>query len=102
MDEVKARIVSGTYSPGDKLPSVRELAVEAGVNPNTMQKAMSELERTGLVISNRTQGRFVTEDEKVLKSIRKDNLETVLNDFFKTMENLGYTREDVKKIVKDY
>ena len=56
-------IVSGIYAPGEKLPSVRELAVEAGVNPNTVQRALSELERDGLVFSQRTAGRFVTENE---------------------------------------
>ena len=62
-EQMIKRIVSGTYSSGEKLPSVRDLAGEAGVNPNTMQKALAELERMGLVYSQRTSGRFVTDDE---------------------------------------
>jgi len=66
MERIQHDIISGTYKPGDKLPSVRELAMEASVNPNTMQKALSELERIGLVHSRRTSGRFITEDETMI------------------------------------
>lgn len=64
VERIQMEIISGKYSPGDKLPSVRELAAVAAVNPNTMQKALTELERTGLVYSQRTSGRFITEDAK--------------------------------------
>ena len=60
--QIRAGIVSGAFSPGERLPSVRDLAMEAGVNPNTMQRALTELERDGLVYSQRTSGRYVTED----------------------------------------
>ena len=63
LERIELQIVSGTYGPGDKLPSVRELAAEASVNPNTMQKAFAELERSGLIVTKRTSGRFVTEDK---------------------------------------
>ena len=66
MERIQQDIVSGIYKPGDRLPSVRDLAVEAAVNPNTMQKALSELERSGLVYSQRTSGRFITEDTRLL------------------------------------
>ena len=59
--QIKVGIVSGAFPPGERLPSVRDLATEAGVNPNTMQRALTELERDGLVYSQRTAGRFVTE-----------------------------------------
>ena len=62
IEKVETEIASGRYQPGQQLPSVRELALEAGVNPNTMQRALSELERGGLVTSRRTSGRFITED----------------------------------------
>ena len=65
VERIQTDIVSGRYQPGDKLPSVRDLAAEASVNPNTMQKAFAELERTGLVYSRRTSGRFITEDRTV-------------------------------------
>ena len=69
IERIQVDIISGLYKPGDKLPSVRELAQEASVNPNTMQKALSELERTGLVYSQRTSGRFITEDTAMINKI---------------------------------
>ena len=64
IERVQMDIITGRYQPGDKLPSVRNLAQEAAVNPNTMQKALSELERSGLIYSQRTSGRFITEDKE--------------------------------------
>ena len=72
MERIQQDIISGVYGPGDKLPSVRELALEASVNPNTMQKALSELERSGLVHSQRTSGRYITRDEQMLKQLKHD------------------------------
>ena len=66
--QIKVGIVSGAFPPGERLPSVRDLATEAGVNPNTMQRALTELERDGLVYSQRTTGRFVTEDQAMIAS----------------------------------
>ncbi len=70
LERIQLQIVSGIYAPGDKLPSVRELAAEASVNPNTMQKAFAELERSGLIVTKRTSGRFVTEDKNMIAQIR--------------------------------
>ena len=69
IERVQMDIITGRYQPGDKLPSVRDLAQEAAVNPNTMQKALSELERSGLIYSQRTSGRFVTEDQNMIEKI---------------------------------
>ena len=74
IEKIQLDIVSGIYQPGDKLPSVRELAQEASVNPNTMQKALSELERTGLVYSQRTSGRFITEDTSMIQRLKSVHL----------------------------
>ena len=71
VDKIKLAIVSGALPPGERLASVRDLATEAGVNPNTMQRALQELEREGLVFSQRTAGRFVTEDITVIDEIKK-------------------------------
>ena len=68
--QIRAGIVSGAFSPGERLPSVRDLAMEAGVNPNTMQRALTELERDGLVYSQRTSGRYVTEDQTAIMEAR--------------------------------
>ena len=70
IEKIQMDIISGQYAPGDKLPSVRELAQEASVNPNTMQKALSELERTGLVYSQRTSGRYITEDTAMIAELK--------------------------------
>ena len=70
LERIQMQIVSGVYQPGTKIPSVRELAADAGVNPNTMQKALAELERSGLVMTQRTSGRVVTEDLNMIKETR--------------------------------
>jgi DNA-binding transcriptional regulator YhcF (GntR family) len=70
-EQLELNIISGAYPPGMKLPSVRDMASEASVNPNTLQKALSELEREGLVYTQRTSGRYVTEDEKMIMQAKK-------------------------------
>ena len=71
INRLQMDIVSGNYQPGEKLPSVREIAAEASVNPNTMQKAFAELERIGLVYTQRTNGRFITEDKDLILAQKK-------------------------------
>ena len=85
-------IVSGGYAPGERLPAVRELAVEAGVNPNTVQRALSELERCGLVYTQRTAGRFVTEDAERIGREKLRIAEERAKEFLGAMEELGYNR----------
>ena len=102
IEHLKIDIVSGKYKPGDKLPSVRDLAGEAGVNPNTMQKALSDLESTGLVHSERTSGRFITEDDNMIKNLRKSLVDVQIEKFFKSMEKLGFTGEEILELVKEY
>lgn len=92
---IQMQIVSGLYKPGDRLPSVRELAAEASVNPNTMQKAFAELERSGLIITQRTSGRIVTEDKEMIKSIQLELAKESIREFFKRMEELGYEKEEI-------
>ena len=74
IEHLQIDIITGVYKPGDKLPSVRDLAAEAGVNPNTMQKALSDFESTGLVHSERTSGRFITNDDNLIKELRKSRV----------------------------
>ena len=100
LEQIQKRIISGVYGPGDKLPPVRELALEAAVNPNTMQKAMAELERTGLIHAQRTTGRFVTEDQELIRACRRRLAMEQLENFFKSMGELGYTREDVMDLMQ--
>jgi DNA-binding transcriptional regulator YhcF (GntR family) len=86
-------ILSGTIAPGARLPGVRELAAEAGVNPNTMQRAMAELEQGGLIFSQRTSGRFVTDDEAVIDDARRRLARRQVDAFWTSMARLGYDRE---------
>ena len=84
---------------GTRLPSVRELAAEAAVNPNTMQRALSELEREGLLYSERTSGRFVTEDGARIAKIKEELAQEVIDDFFARMERLGYVRSAARQLI---
>lgn len=93
------RIVSGMYPPGSKVPAVRELAAEAGVNPNTMQRALADLEREGLLYTQRTSGRFVTEDENMITQMRKALAQSKIEDFLSSMRLLGFSEEEIVKLL---
>lgn len=95
VEKIQMQIVSGIYKPGNRLPSVRELAAQANVNPNTMQKAFAELERSGLIVTQRTSGRTVTEDANMIQRIRINLAMEQVKLFLKSMKELGYTREQV-------
>ena len=99
MERIQRDIIAGVYQPGDKLPSVRDLALEAAVNPNTMQKALSELERSGLVYSQRTSGRFITEDTEMLTQMKKELATEHIQEFFQKMEQLGFSRAELLTLV---
>ena len=101
MEQLKAGIVSGQLAPGEKLPPVRDLAAEAGVNPNTMQRALMELEREGLLYTHRTVGRFVTEDAAVIDSTRSELARRYIQGFFRSMEGLGYQRETIHTLLNN-
>ncbi|MBO5293525.1 MAG: GntR family transcriptional regulator [Lachnospiraceae bacterium] len=96
---IQMRIVSGIYKAGDRLPSVRELATEAGVNPNTMQKAFAELERSGLIFTQRTSGRTVTENTELIFSIRESLAREQLMQFFSKMKELGYEQTEITALI---
>ncbi|MCI9416728.1 MAG: GntR family transcriptional regulator [Eubacterium sp.] len=91
---IQLDIISGKYSPGDKLPSVRDLAFEASVNPNTMQRALSELERSGLVYSQRTSGRFITEEVAMIEELKSALAQNKIREFLKSMQKLGFKNEE--------
>ena len=102
MEKLTEQIVSGQLSAGDKVPPVRELAAEAGVNPNTMQRALAELERTGLVYTQRTAGRFVTEDAAVIDSAKQELAHQQVRAFLRRMERMGYDREQTAQLVRSW
>ncbi len=100
MEKIQQDIISGVYHAGDRLPSVRELALEASVNPNTMQKALSELERNGLVHTQRTSGRFITEDKTMLKQLKTELAAGHIQDFLNTMKQLGFPPEEILELIE--
>lgn len=99
VERIQMDIISGKYAPGDKLPSVRDLAGEAAVNPNTMQKAFTELERTGLVYSMRTSGRFITEDITMIEELKSSLAKEKISEFLELMQNLGYENEEILSLM---
>ena len=101
VDLFRQRIASGALPPGERLASVRDLATEAGVNPNTMQRALQELERQGLVFSQRTNGRFVTEDVQIIDASKKALARSQIESFLGAMEKLGYDREGIIALLKE-
>ena len=99
---MKMDIVSGKYRSGDKLPAVRDLAMEVGVNPNTVQKAFAELERQGLVQSERTSGRFVSIDEKGIEELRSDISDNYIAEMFANLRKLGMDDQMIRNAVKHW
>lgn len=105
LEQIRLGIISGVYPAGAKLPSVRELAAEASVNPNTMQRALAELEQSGLIYSQRTTGRFVTEDLEMIGQLRDSIAEEKIKELFRSMQELGFGAEEtirfMEKAVKE-
>ncbi len=94
------QIASGRLKAGSKVPPVRELAAEAGVNPNTMQRALAEMERNGLLYTNRTSGRYVTEDDTMIKKIREMIAEDRINEFLSGMSQLGFNESEILELLE--
>ena len=101
VEQIKLGIVSGNLLPGERLMSVRDMATEAGVNPNTMQRALQELERDGMVYSQRTAGRFVTENMQVIEREKKKFAEEQIRSFLEAMKKLGYQWEEILALLKE-
>lgn len=99
IEHIKRRILAGVYPPGSRLISVRELAVESGVNPNTMQKSLQELERLGLIRTERTSGRYVTSDEELIKSMRMEILDEETRVYIEKIKKLGFTNQEIQDYI---
>lgn len=99
VEQLELDIVSGRYQPGDKFPSVRDLATEAAVNPNTMQKALAELEDLELLYTQRTSGRFVTEDVEKIRQVKEKLARQQLELFFDNMRKLGLSQEEIVSLL---
>lgn len=102
LEELKRRIATGVYQPGEKLLPVRELAQEAKVNPNTMQKALTELERQELVYAVRTTGRYITEDVGLITNTKKKLAKTHVDTFYQELVSLGYDKDGMIDLLSDY
>lgn len=100
IERIEMQIISGYYKPGDRLPSVREFAAEAGVNPNTMQKALGELERKQLIITQRTSGKVVTEDFSMIEDVRKQFANEQIKMFLQKMNELGIGKEETIQMLQ--
>jgi len=101
VEQLKIYIISGKIKGGERLPSVRELALKTKVNPNTMQKALVELEELKLIFTERTNGKFVTTDQNLIDKYKKEYADGLSNKYFISMENIGYDRADAIKYLKE-
>ncbi len=100
VEQIRLAIVSGRLSPGEKLPSVRDLAADAGVNPNTMQRALQNLERDGMVYAQRTSGRYVTEDRQIIERVKAQLAEKQADAFLTAMHDLGCSHEEILALLQ--
>jgi len=100
IEQIKVGIATGMFLPGERLPSVRDLATEAGVNPNTMQRALAQLESEGLVYSQRTAGRFVTEDGDKISAVKRDLAQRHIGTFLAAMRALSISKNEALHLIE--
>lgn len=100
LEVIQYQIVAGRYQPGERLPSVRDLAAEAGVNPNTMQRALAELERNELVVTQRTSGRVVTENMEMISEVRNKLAREQIREFIDKMKKLGFEKKEILALLE--
>lgn len=97
VEKLKLAIVAGEYPAGERLPSVRDLAIEIKANPNTVQRALVDLEQTGLIYTQRTNGKFVTEDKELVQKIREELAKEAFSKFQENMKQLGFEEDEIKQ-----
>lgn len=100
-ERIKKSVLSGVYPPGGQIPSVRQLALEAAVNPNTVQHAFTELENQGIILSRGTQGRYVTEDTDTIEACRSEMAQQYVRVFLRDIEQLGISRDQALIMIKE-
>nr|MDH3082766.1 GntR family transcriptional regulator [Bacillus subtilis]WGD69319.1 GntR family transcriptional regulator [Bacillus subtilis] len=101
-DQIFYRLVRKEPLPGDKLPSVREMAIQTKVNPNTIQRTYSEMERLGIVETRRGQGTFIAEKAEIVDELKDKLTREVLEGFVKQMKELGLTKEEMLEGIKTF
>lgn len=100
-ESIITAVLSGEYAPGEQIPSVRQLAIEAAVNPNTIQHAFNELENVGIIVSKGTMGRYVTEDVAAIEKSRKVMAEKIIKKFLADISQLEIPMEEIISIIKE-
>ncbi len=99
IEQIELMIFSDIYPPGSRLPPVRDMAQEASVNPNTMQRALAKLEEDGLIVTHRTSGRSVTEDESMIEKAKNKLALEQIAEFLEKMQKLGLDKKEVLSII---
>lgn len=102
MDQVFLQIARGELKPGEKLPSVREMAIQAGVNPNTIQRSYAEMERMGVVETKRGQGTFVIDSKEIVSALKQTLQQQIIAQFVSSMEELGFTENEIISALDHY
>ena len=100
-ERILKKIISGTYLPGQQIPSVRQLAMETAVNPNTVQRALSALEEDGLLVTQGTLGRFVTNDPEVIEASRRKHARTLVQSFLKDAEQMSLSKQQLIEMLEE-
>lgn len=101
VEQIELRIISGIYTPGERLMSVRDMSMEAGVNPNTLQRALQELERKGMVYAQRTAGRFVTEDRELISEAKMSLAKKHVENYIRSMREIGFALDEMISLLKE-
>lgn len=100
-ERITLSVLSGEYQCGEQIPSVRQLAIEAAVNPNTVQHAFSELEKEGLIVSKGTIGRYVTDNTEIIENCRKKTAEQIIKNFVKNTSDLGLSKDEIITMLRE-
>jgi GntR family transcriptional regulator len=102
IDEIKHEIVSGEREPGSKVEPVRDMAQSMGVNPNTVQRAFAQLEREGLMHTERTSGRYITADTELINTVKEESVMQSIAEFVELMIKSGFSKADILRLVQNY
>lgn len=101
IDQLKVSIITGVYKCGDKLPSVRDLALSIRVNPNTINRALLELEDENLIVTKRTSGKFITDDVQMIKRVKKELASSIVDKFIVDMKNIDISNKEAIDYIKE-
>lgn len=101
VEQLQIHIISGQLKPGEKMPSIRDLAISCRVNPNTLQKALNELEDKKVIYTERTSGKYVTQDNKIIEKLKENIATTKVKTYLTDMESIGFTKEQAIAYLKE-